>query len=579
MLRSELRISLLYLLVGVLWITLSDSVLLALFRHTTDTLSLIQIYKGVFYVATTAALLYILLRREFNKQRQQHSILEDREQHFRYLFMNNPQPMFVYSLQTLRFLEVNDAAVEQYGYTRDEFLNLTVKDIRPQEDVAKFVDEAFKSRTPLNHAGEWRHTIKSGKVINVQVTSHTLDFEEHRAVLVIALDITVQKELERRVEESTARLHSIVKNMQDAVWSVDPAEDRLKYVSPAMEKMTGYPEEQLLQQQNIWFDTIVHPDDRPKIRASYEYLLHEGEREIEYQIIRLNGKIRWVLDRAWTTKDENGELIRIEGILSDITEKKQAHDKLLEMERLRLALNKQIELRNFRERFISMISHQFRNPLTTIATSASIIGNYRDRLKPDKQAEHINRIDSQVKRLTGMLNDMLVILRTEAVGTQFQPEEVNIAALCRQLVDQFRQNDDRQHDITIFAPDNIVMTGDQELLNHAVENLLSNAIKYTPEHGKIEVKLDDLDEAVCINVQDTGIGIPESDQAQLFKAFHRAKNVGNIQGTGLGLAITQQAVELHHGSIEFTSIEGQGTTFKLNLPKKPPQNGTTPSPV
>jgi PAS domain S-box-containing protein len=123
---------------------------------------------------------------------------------FRLLFANHPVPMWIYDLKTLAFLDVNDAAVEKYGYTYDEFLGLTIKDIRPAEDVRRLIDNLEQKRPSLQHSGEWRHSLKNGQIIDVEITTHTLDFEGHKAVLVIAQDITERKRAEQVLHEKLA---------------------------------------------------------------------------------------------------------------------------------------------------------------------------------------------------------------------------------------------------------------------------------------------------------------------------------------------------------------------------------------
>ena len=130
---------------------------------------------------------------------------------FRLLFANHPIPMWIYDLETLAFLDVNDAALEKYGYTRDEFLALTIKDIRPEEDVERLINTFEQKRPALNHSGEWRHLLKNGQLIDVEIATHTLDFEGHKAALVIAQDITERKQMEEVLRESEDKFNIFLK--------------------------------------------------------------------------------------------------------------------------------------------------------------------------------------------------------------------------------------------------------------------------------------------------------------------------------------------------------------------------------
>lgn len=244
----------------------------------------------------------------------------------------------------------------------------------------------------------------------------------------------------------------------------------------------------------------------------------------------------------------------------------QAMMALREQDELRLALDKETELREVRGRFISMLSHEFRTPLASIQTSLDLLDQYSERLPEENKAERYARMRAQIKEVTELLDEVLILMKTDTVGMDFHPEPVDVIALCKSVMEQMH-DDDQAH---VFAchtalPDLIVHV-DPKLLRYALRNLMTNAVKYSPPSSTVSVDLSCQNEQFVIRVSDQGIGIPKSEQRRVFETFFRATNAHDLPGTGLGLAITKQAMELHSGTLELESAEGVGTTFTIKLP-------------
>jgi signal transduction histidine kinase len=218
---------------------------------------------------------------------------------------------------------------------------------------------------------------------------------------------------------------------------------------------------------------------------------------------------------------------------------------------------------------ISMASHEFRTPLTTIQSSTDLLENYTDRMDSSQRQKHLNKIKTQIKNLLEMLDDMLTVLRNEATVPEFKPIAMDVVAFCNQLINEIQTTGAPQHRLELVtACESAIIEGDEKLLRHSLENLVSNAIKYSPQGGTVSVEVSCDTGWVNIRVRDEGIGIPEADHSTLFKPFHRGSNVGTIKGTGLGLVIAKQAAELHNGSIAVESAMNKGTIFTLRFPMK-----------
>jgi PAS domain S-box-containing protein len=231
------------------------------------------------------------------------------------------------------------------------------------------------------------------------------------------------------------------------------------------------------------------------------------------------------------------------------------------------ALERERELRELKSDFVSMASHEFRTPLTAIFSSTELLQHYGNIWSEEKKLKHFHRIESAVKRMTGLLDDVLLYSKAEAGKLKFNPTPLVLKNICSDLVEELQLGIGEKHKLTLVYSgtcNNAYM--DEKLLLHILTNLLSNAIKYSPPGTTVFFGCSCDKEEVIFEIKDEGIGIPPEDQKQLFESFHRAKNVGDIPGTGLGLAIVQKSVELHGGRITVNSEVGVGTTFRVTLP-------------
>lgn len=230
------------------------------------------------------------------------------------------------------------------------------------------------------------------------------------------------------------------------------------------------------------------------------------------------------------------------------------------------ALNKEKELSDMKSRFVSMASHEFRTPLSTILSSASLLAKYTGADEQEKRDKHIQRIKNSVNNLSGILDEFLAIGRIENGQISAHPCEFNLKNHIEAIISEMDAliSNNQVIDYTHTGLENIYL--DPSLLRNIVVNLLSNAIKFSHPGGQIVVKTDySTPSTFILSVQDFGIGISEEDQLHLFERFFRAKNVTNIQGTGLGLHIVANYIKIMDGQIEWNSELEKGTTFKIHF--------------
>ncbi len=230
------------------------------------------------------------------------------------------------------------------------------------------------------------------------------------------------------------------------------------------------------------------------------------------------------------------------------------------------ALEKEKELNELKSRFITTASHEFRTPLGTILSSASLIGRYNDTADIEKRNKHIERIKSSVTNLTEILNDFLSLEKLEEGIILCHPEQFDFSKAVIDLAEDMRHIAKLGQTIELNYSGSHEVFMDRQLIKNALINLFSNAIKYSPENKPIVVTVDITGEKLRIDIEDKGIGIPAEDQPNVFERFYRAKNSGNIQGTGLGLNIVKKYVELMDGTISFVSNLNEGTIFTVEIP-------------
>lgn len=234
------------------------------------------------------------------------------------------------------------------------------------------------------------------------------------------------------------------------------------------------------------------------------------------------------------------------------------------------ALVQEKELSELKLQLFSMVSHEFRTPLSLIMGSSQLLeAGLKNTVEPSR-LKSVYRIQSAAKVMTQLLNDILMISRADAGALEFNPKLIEIQTFCLNLIEEFQVSYACQQTLTFEQKgDRTHAIVDEKILYSILSNLLSNAAKFSPPDSTIHVILNSQTEALTFQVQDQGIGITEADLPYLYEPFHRGKNVAGIKGTGLGLTVVQRCVALHQGSITLSSHANGGTTFTVMIPQRP----------
>jgi two-component system cell cycle sensor histidine kinase/response regulator CckA len=608
---------------------------------------------------------------------------------FRTLFINHPEPMWVYDLKTLHCIEVNDAAIEHYGYSRDEFLRTLLTDIHPPEDVPDLSKDVARTRVREQHSGEWRHLHKDGRLIDVEVIYHGLSFGGPEAQMVVVHDITKQRQAEQALRQAERKYRLIFEEAIVGMYQSTP-DGHLLSANPAMARMFGFdsPGELMASITN----TQSQPYVDPRRREEFEHLLREQGvvKHFELQVQRKDGSKVWLWTNAQAVREGN-TIVRYEGIFEDISDRKLLEDQLRQArqkycdivenavvgifqstpegryisvnpamanmlgydspqdlvasitditrqvyvdskpreEFKRLAREQGVapsfECQAYRKdgskmwvcaniRAISKagvvvryegtnedvtqrklledqlrqaqkmeavgqlaggIAHDFNNTL-------SIITGYSDLLQMklpvgDPAHKHAKEISKAGHRAGALIRQLLAFSRKQVI----QPVVLDLNAATREFEKMMHHLIAEDIEITFKrSPDLGRVKMDPGQVEQILMNLAVNARDAMPQGGSlcIETANVELDETyarqnvnvspgpyVMMSISDTGCGMDEKTQLHIFEPFFTTKEVG--KGTGLGLSTVYGIVKQNAGHIRTYSALGEGTQFRLYLPR------------
>jgi PAS domain S-box-containing protein len=487
------------------------------------------------------------------------------EQRYEYLILDRNLRILEISYGTRRFADSPDALALDKD-VRDSFPELigvedTVVDILEGREIHFELKGIARSIAP-----------DSPFYLDLYISAYSNSESLDNQLVVLLEDATermvLQQSLAQRTNETNLLINSlsasknyidrIIASMADAL-IVTTASGIIKTVNQFAQDLFGYSQKELINQP---IRNLI-PNDRFLETTRAMSASNPGEfiKDVEVICQTRTGEQICISFSCSAIKTEIEGLQNFVYIGRDISDRKRVEAQMMQ------ALERERELRELKADFVSMASHEFRTPLTAIFSSTELLQYYGNIWPEDKKLKHYNRIEAAVKRMTALLDDVLLYSKAEAGKLEFNPTPLVLKKLCSDLVEELQLGIGENHKITwVYSGLCHDIWMDEKLLLHILTNLLSNAIKYSPPGTTVFFSCSCENAEVIFEIKDEGIGIPPEDQARLFESFYRAKNVEDIPGTGLGLAIVKKSVELHGGRITVNSEVGVGTTFRVTLP-------------
>ena len=487
------------------------------------------------------------------------------EARYRYLFQNNPMPMWVIDLQTFKFLDVNDMAVVQYGYSRDEFLSMTALDIRPEDDRESFkkADHSFGMNSADYNRGTWRHKKKDGSIILVEIIAHEITFEGVPARFILANDITEKRAAEEKLIASENQFHRALDTMLEGVQIIG-FDWRYIYVNDAMAKHGKYHKEELIGK------TVMEMYPGIEQVPIYQvYLKCFNERvsiHLENEFVFPDGSSAW-FELSFQPVAEGIFILSV-----DITQRKQAEEKIkklnAELEERVIKRTEQLKKTNEElEAFSYSVSHDLRAPLRAIiGFTAMLEEDYADKL--DNEGRRITSIiKNNTTKMGNLIDDLLTFSRMGRQG--ISKAAVNTQLLVNEIAGDLERNERNGKKVNWVIHDLPASNADINTIRQVWINLVSNAVKYSRKKAAPEIEIGSFkrDGEIIFFVKDNGVGFDEKYKNKLFKVFQRLHSSEEFEGTGIGLAIVEKIISKHGGRVWADAAVDKGASFYFSLPE------------
>lgn len=509
---------------------------------------------------------YYGVGRDVTEKKRAEQVLQDSEEKYKLLFYRNPLPMWIYDMETFYFLEVNEAAMSNYGYTHEEFLGMTIFDIRSTEEKLR-LQNFYESKTAADptHRGYWSHKRKDGSVILAEITAHLIQYEGKKAKLVLAADRTQQLLAEQEIVRTNERYSYVSKATFHVIWDWDLILDEIEW-NNVVYSMFGCKKEEINEKN--WWQNKLHDDDKDRVLQKLaEHIENRSYHwEDEYRFKCADGSYKYIFDRGFTIYDEHQQPLRMIGAMQDVTDLRANELQLIELNTsLEKRANELAESNAELERFAYVASHDLQEPLRMVSSFLQLIEKkYKDKLD-QKGHEYIAFAVDGAERMKGLILDLLEYSRVNT--SKEEKEDVDLSALLENLQLVYKSKL-LETDGVIISDQLPVVRGSKTQLMQLFQNLVGNALKYKSDQPPV-VKIRCIEEGgfYKFEVEDNGIGIDARYFQKIFIIFQRLHNREQYTGTGIGLAICKKIVERHGGKIWLTSTVGKGSIFYFTLSK------------
>lgn len=469
-----------------------------------------------------------------------------------------------------KIVEINTSAETMFGYGDKELLGQSLNTLIPQDYRSKHDGyvKRFLKNNEQRHMGHGREIFglkKNGAVFPIEATLNPFRIYDKNYVMTLVTNITERKKL----EQEKTHLAEIFEESLNEIYVFDAKSLRFINVNHGAQKNIGYTLEEMLSMTPL----DIKPNySESQFRKEIELLDKVNIEKIEFETVhqRKSGDTYPVNVHLQRSKLGNRDVYV--AIILDITEQKTYTEKLeqtvkVRTEELQTALAAEKELNELKTKFLSMVSHEFKTPLSGILTSSILLSKYKLTEQQDKREKHLKTITDKVQYLNTILNDFLSVEKLEKGKVNYKFTTFNLSKVLNEVI--YNANMLLKTGQQINYPQNInhiSLHQDEKILELVLSNLIYNAIKYSPENAVIDIQISQNEKTTILKIKDHGIGIPKNDQKNIFNRYFRAENALLMEGTGIGLNIVKNHLENLNGTIWFESVENQGSTFVIELP-------------
>ena len=460
----------------------------------------------------------------------------------------------------------NEAATRMFGWEIDEAIGKTLDQlIHTPEEAGTFLQLLRQIAGTGKPLGPLEYHFRRRDGSEGWCLSTTFEIPGFGGVpmfVCMDVDITERKQAETAMRQSEERFRQVVENIQEVFWMVDGKEGHMLYISPGYEKIWGRSCEALYQSPAAWFEAI-HPDDRERVPQQFPTNENFHEYDEAYRIVRPDGSVRWIHDRAFPIRDAYGNVYRIAGVAEDITERRQIEERLRQSQKMEAI-----------GQLAGGVAHDFNNILAAVMMEVELAATVRN--LPHEAREGLQVIGAAADKAAALTRQLLLFSRRQVM----QPRRLDINGVVTNLAKMLQRilGEDVRVELHLH-PSPVIAHADTGMIDQIIMNLAVNARDAMPAGGRLVIETseryiseEDLRASpdasagrhVCLAVSDTGIGMTDEVKAHLFEPFFTTKQPG--KGTGLGLATIFGIVKQHRGWIRVYSEVGQGATIRIFLP-------------
>jgi PAS domain S-box-containing protein len=510
---------------------------------------------------------------ESQLEQQSADHLRDLVSRYRRIFNGSGYGFWEWDLTTHK-IDWSGGFWETLGYNEDDYARISDADQLPdfihaedREIMLEAVREHLRSSEPLSTS--YRIRTKRDTYIWTQVRADSIRDATGRALYIsgVNFDITELKNVEAALRESEARQARIIQASNDGIWEWYAGRGGFHFSSRCWEHIGYHERDDVVNQGQdrlqVW-RSHIHPEDVPKFDQTLgEHMEGHGLFDIEYRIYSKQGELRWIRARGRASFNNEGKPVRMSGTNMDITDIKRAEERVVQAKEAAERANQA------KSEFLSSMSHELRTPLNAILGYTQLF-EYDGNLN-SHQVENLREIRKAGEHLLQLINDVLDLAKIESGKMTVSLEPVlasRVITECFTLVQTQADNKGIKLYVSPNRLESAYVVADHVRLKQALINLLSNAVKYNRVGGEVEVRLSvQSGDIMRIVVRDSGQGIATNRQREVFQPFNRLNaEYSKVEGSGVGLVITKQLVEMMHGQLDFSSAEGIGTEFWIDLP-------------